>query len=142
MATVQAQMLSGRYRTQHLLSLWSPLTSEYCQLSSSCATIPEDLTHILQFCEALQTTRQKMLQFSLTYCNNIPQIKPIVSKYCNPSHPQFCQFLLDCGNLSDVIILKQNYGAQIMDQLFHITRTFCYNLHKERMKLRGRWNPF
>ena len=53
MATVQAQFLSGRYRTQHLCSLWSAHTSEFCQLSMTCLNQPEDVNHILRNYEAL-----------------------------------------------------------------------------------------
>ena len=133
MATIQAQMLSGRYRTEHLCSLWSPNSSEF---------ISEDLDHIIRNCESLTQTRQKMQLFSLKYCKGMEHIESIVMKYSDPSHPQFCQYLLDCSILEDVIVAKQNFGDQVLYDLFHITRTYCYNIHKERMKLRGRWNPF
>ena len=38
MATIQAQMLSGRYRTQLLCSHWTPGSNKCCQLSPSCST--------------------------------------------------------------------------------------------------------
>ena len=142
MATVQAQMLSGRYRTQHLCSLWSQNTSEYCKLSDECATTAEDIEHILKFCPGLSSTRKKLQNYCLSYCENYDAIKPIVEKYCDPSHPQFCQFLLDCSIFSDVIKTTQLYDDSVLEYLFTITRTFCYNLHKERLKILGRWNYF
>ena len=159
MATIQAQMLSGRYRTQRLCSLWSINTSEFCLLSTPCSSIPEDITHILNDCVALQPVREKMQRFAFNYCNHIESIRPIVKKYWRPSHPQFCQFLLDysilpevivqfCQFLLDysilpeVIVANQNFGIEVLQHLFHITRTFVYNLHKTRMKMLGRWNPF
>ena len=138
----QAQMLSGRYRTQHLCSLWSPNTSEFCQLSPECATTVEDIDHILKFCPALSKTRKKLLNYSLSYCDNFDAIKTIGEKYCHPAHPQFCQFLLDCSTLSDVIRTAQIYDDSVLEYLFNITRTFCYNMHKERLKILGRWNHF
>ena len=142
MATIQAQMLSGRYRTQRLCSLWSINTSEFCLLSTPCSSIPEDITHILNDCVALQPVREKMQRFAFNYCNHIESIRPIVKKYCRPSHPQFCQFLLDYSILPEVIVANQNFGIEVLQHLFHITRTFVYNLHKTRMKMLGRWNPF
>ena len=144
MATIQAQMLSGRYRTQRLCSLWSLHTSEFCLLSPSCSNIPENIKHILSHCEALQPVREKLQKFAMNYAMNYEQIRPIVAKYCHPSHPQFCQFLLDCSVLQDVIVAVQinEHGGDVLKQLFHITRTFVYNIHKTRMKLLGRWNPF
>ena len=90
MATVQAQMLSGRYRTQHLCSLLSQNTSEFCKLSDECATTTEDIEHILKFCPGLSTTRKKLQNYCLSYCENNDAIKPIVEKCCDPSHPQSC----------------------------------------------------
>ena len=58
LATIQAQMLSGRYRTQLLCSHWSPLSSQCCQLSQACSNIVEDIPHILRDCEALRATRE------------------------------------------------------------------------------------
>ena len=144
MATIQAQMLSGWYRTQRLCSLWSLHTSEFCLLSPSCSNSPEDIEHILNHCEALQPVRAKLQRFAMHYANNFDHIRPIVKKYCDPFHPQFCQFLLDCSVLQDVIVAVQmnGHGGDVLKHLFHITRTFVYNVHKTRMKLLGRWNPF
>ena len=65
MATVQAQMISGRYRTQQLCSHWSPHTTGFCLLSSSCASTIEDLPHILSCCLALLPARENLQRFSL-----------------------------------------------------------------------------
>ena len=142
MATVQAQLLSGRYRSQQLCSHWTPHASGCCLLSSSCSTTIEDLPHILSRCVALLPIREKLLRFTLSYCERYPIIKEIVLIFCQPSHPEFCQFLLDCSVMPQVILANQLHGKQILHHLFLITRTWTYNLHKERMKILGRWNIF
>ena len=141
-ATIQAQMLSGRYRTQHLCSLWSPHTSEFCQLAPSCMNTPEDIHHILRDCEALLSTRENFLRFAANYSSSCEPVHIIVTKFCHPSHPKFCQFLLDCSVLPEIIEATQIHGRELLGHLFHITRTFCYALHKSRLKMRGRWNHF
>ena len=142
MATVQAQMVSGRYRTQQLCSHWSPHTSGFCLLSKSCSSTLEDLTHILSSCHALLPAREKLQRFTLNYIENHPIIKQIVLPLCQPSHHQFCQFILDCSVLPQVILAHQLHGNIIHHHLFLISRTWAYSLHKERLKKLGRWNHF
>ena len=139
MATVQARMLSGRYRTELLCSHWSNNKSGKCLISENCLDTTEDLEHILVSCDALHPTRLKLSDYTNTLqCTHA--IKHIIDKYCNPSSPSFCQFLLDCSVLPEVISAVQSEGQFIHEILFNITRTWVYTLHKERMKLLGRWN--
>ena len=139
MATVQARMLSGRYRTELLCSHWSNNKSGKCLISENCLDMIEDLEHILISCDALHQTRLKLSD----YTNNLQckdSIKIILDKYCNPSSPNFCQFILDCSGLPEVITAVQKEGTIIHEILFDITRTWVYTLHKQRLKLLGRWN--
>ena len=76
MATVQAQMLSGRYRTQHLCSFWSLHTSEFCHFAQSCTNTPETIYHILRNCEALQPAREKLLRFAMKYSSSLIRDDP------------------------------------------------------------------
>ena len=140
MATIQARMISGRYRTEQLCSHWSRNKTGSCLLSSTCSSTVEDLTHILSCCHALQPTRVKLMSFTLQYCEEFPTIKKLTLSLCTPSNPVFCQFLLDCSCIPSVIAAVQNQGSDLLNHLFHITRTWVYTLHKERMKLLGRWN--
>ena len=142
MASIQAQMISGRYRTEQLCSHWSNNKTGSCLLSPNCSSSVEDLTHILSSCHALQPTRDKLKSFTLEYCQDVPTIKELTLSLCTPSSPVFCQFLLDCSSIPSVILAVQNQGSGILNHLFHITRTWVYTLHKERMKLLGRWNHF
>ena len=132
MATVQAQFLSGRYRTQHLCSLWSAHTSEFCQLSMTCLNQPEDVNHILRNCEALLPTRQKMRQFSLKYSENIDSIKHLVIKYSDSEHPQFCQYLLVSYKIISLSSLNSRKKEKNLLQ-FSLT-LFCVLRHGKRRK--------
>ena len=141
MATVQAQMLSGRYRTELLCSNWSKNTSGHCLLSTSCKVV-EDITHILKCCKSLSSTREKLFSFAGSYCDDNPDIKDLVQLYCTPANPKFCQFLLDCSTLPEVISSVQKNGSNVLKHLFNITRIWCYSIHRERLKILGRWNRF
>ena len=142
MATIQARMLSGRYRTEYLCRHWSKNTSGFCLLYEACSSTEEHLPHILAHCPALQQIRNKMVNFTVNYCNGIPHIGELVLRYLIPQHPLFCHFLLDCSTLPETIKLTQVHGKEVLYHLFHITRTWCYTLHRERLKKLGRWNIF
>ena len=140
MATIQAQMLSGRYRTEHLCSHWSKNKTGVCLLSPSCSSTVEDLHHILSSCKALVLTREKLMNFTIQYSATVPAITQLILNHCTPASQDFCQFLLDCSTIPTVIKATQIHGTDVLHHLFHITRTWVYALHKERMKLLGRWN--
>ena len=140
MATVQAQMLSGRYRTEHLCRHWSKNKLGVCLLSASCSSTSEDLPHLLASCPALQQTRDKLTNFTNNFISTIPHLNHLVRSFCFPGHPLFCQFLIDCSVIPQIIAATQIYGPDTLHHLFHITRTWIYSLHRERLKLLGRWN--
>ena len=141
MATIQARMISGRFRTAALCSHWSSNSNGNCQLSDSCSNTSEDISHILAHCVALQPTRQKLYSYTSNYCMNVsPVTKNIVEQFCTQSSQTFCQFLLDCSVLPVVIRAVQEEGNEVLCRLFTLTRTWVYTLHKERLKKLGRWN--
>ena len=139
MATIQAHMVSGRFRTEELCSNWSKNKLGVCLLSPCCSQSTENLQHILSACPALQPTRDRMMKWTQEYCKKNPIIKALILSHCVQSSPTFCQFLLDCSPLPKVISAVQIHGSQIHDHLFHVTRTWTYTLYKVRMKLLGRW---
>ena len=61
-ATIKEQMLSRRYRYEHLFSFWSIQNSEFCHLAPSFENTPEDSCHILSKCDALKSTRENLLR--------------------------------------------------------------------------------
>ena len=141
MATVQARMISGRYRTEMLCSNWSKNTSGCCLLSTECKLIPEDIPHILANCAALQETRHSLKKFTTVKCRSLTSVtRQLIDRFCTPSSPKFIQFLLDCSVLPEVISAVQQEGADVLFSLFGITRTWVYTLHKDRLKQLNRWN--
>ena len=139
MATIQSRILSGRYRTELLCSHWSNSTGN-CHLSTSCQNQPENVEHILRFCSALQPTRKKLFEFTRNYCADHTLICDLVDIYMKLDSPYFCQFLVDCSILPEVIKSVQHHGSIIHHHLFNITRIWCYAIHRERLKILGRWN--
>ena len=138
-ACCQARMLSGRYRSQALLRHWRPQNTGLCLLSDSCNEM-EDLPHILQRCVALKDVRKKLQDHTNEIVDSLPDyVREIVLLYCNSESQIFCDFMLDCSALPLVISAVQSYGDEVLSPLFDLTQTWLFVLHRERLKLLGRW---
>ena len=141
MATIQATMLSGRYRTEALLRHWSSSNrSGSCLLSRECADTIDSVCHILCSCPGLHSVRENLLLYTHNFIARLPQPHAnVISRLCHPSNAKFCEFLLDCSSSPDVITLVQHSGQEILQKFFSLTRTWVFVLHRERLKLLGRW---
>ena len=68
-----------------------------------------------------------------------PNIGKLVASVLNGSVNTLMQFLLDASTHPTVISLTQLYGPNILQKVFHLTRSWCFAVHKERAKILGRW---
>ena len=141
-ACVQAKMLSGRYRSCWLSRHWSGDSTGMCSLPTCrLDPTPGTLSHILTECQDLGPARQRVFSLWAEFLKDNPHLLPIVVKYTITYNTSYqLQFLLDCTVLPDVISLTQRHGPSVHDSLLYITRTYCYSLHKTRLKLLGKWN--
>ena len=140
-AVIQARMLSGRYRSEALCSFWSSNPQGWCLLPS-CSTpnLLEDISHILISCKSLVATRQKLINLFISYASTRPHIFDIVTSFVSSTDTIFkTQFILDCSVLPQVIALRQELGKHVLEDLFYLTRTWCYVHHRERLRMLGRW---
>ena len=143
MATIQALFLSGRYRCGALTRHWTTAPkSGSCEMSPLCSRTLEDVSHIHRFCPALNNVRRGLYDFTLRFSSNLPpNLLSLIRTKCNPDSPSFVSFVLDCSVDSDVIRTSQELGPSILEPIFTVTRTWAYVLHRERLKLLGRWSP-
>ena len=49
------------------------------------------------------------------------------------------RFILDSRACPYIILLKQIYGQDIEDMVQYLTRTWAYAIHRQKMRLLGRW---
>ena len=136
-AIQQARFLSGRYRTESLASHWSDNPQGYCR-SKSCVEVAETVEHILISCQAYEETRKVLTNLWMSTPD--PNVLPLVVEALNSGPNYLLQFILDCSVLPTVIRVNQKYGCGILSRLFYLTRTWCYAIHRKRMKMLGRWN--
>ena len=138
-AKTQARFLSGRFRTESLCRFWSDNKEGVCLLDSCRGLyLKEDLDHILLHCAGLTETRRRLARFTADYISDKPILKPIIAAYLCNSEELFMQFIIDCSILPLVITNFQQFGPTIHEHLFHISRTWCYSLDRDRSKLLGR----
>ena len=129
------------WKNERLPRQWSANPKGSC-LCPSCfgLEISEDVEHILLHCPSLSTTRASLAKFTLDYAKDNPDIQSVLLEYTKPTNPLFVQFLLDCSVIPRVISLTQLYGTNTLFKLFKVTRAWCYSLHRNRLKLLGRWS--
>ena len=111
MATVQAQLLSGRYRLGNLTKHWVKHYDGHCLLSPECSQTLEDVPHFLQLCPGLSAVRRELNSFTEQYSLKMiefPAAATLLLKLTCSKNPSFCQFLLDCSTLPDVISIYVN----------------------------------
>jgi hypothetical protein len=139
-ATVQARMLSGRYRTCWLRRHWSGDSTGFCRVPG-CSGVPGTLKHLATGeCTGLVNAYIRATSLWSSFLRDAPIIFPIV-KYFSLSDPSsFLSFLLDPTTHPPVIALSQKHGSVINDQLCYLTRTWLFFMHKERLKLMNLWN--
>ena len=135
-AKIQARMLSGRYRTGRLMRYWSDNTNGFCLLPS-CHQEIDDLPHILLHCPSLQEARDRVMHLWQDHLLAKQEILHICRTYLAASDNEKVQFLLDPSVLPEIIALTQDHGYEVLKTVFYITRTYCFSIHKSRLKLLG-----
>jgi hypothetical protein len=136
-AIQQARLLSGRYRTEALASHWSNNPDGYC-LAPDCSNILETVKHILLECPAYSENRKRLKTVWQSSDDRV--IDTLTSEALSGTDEYLLQFILDCSILPNVISSTQKHSSLILDKLFYLTRTWCFSIHRSRMKLLGRWN--
>ena len=135
---IQLRMLSGRYRVGSLLKHFSSTNSGICEL---CNLEEETLSHLLLPRCPLLSERRELL---ITHSRNILKPSPISTEIfeqilADNNYELFMQFILDCSTIPSIIRASQQ-DSSVLPLFFKICRTWCYSLHRTRLKLLGRWN--
>ena len=131
-ALIQCRMLSGRYRTYQLTSHWSDCRTSRCP-APICLSNSETVEHILLHCPAYSLTRLNILEKFKSVLN--PSIQVLVTTALTKTNSYMLQFLLDASVLPETRSLIQSIGDGILYQIFSLTRSWCYSIHRERLKL-------
>ena len=90
-------------------------------------------------CPALHTARQNLLQMWLEKAAVIPPLYSFVVELIASPPSHIMSFILDPSSLPQIICLYQNFGTEIHDLVFYMTRTYAYGLHRKKLILLGKW---
>ena len=138
-SVVVARMLSGRYRSDWLTRHWSPTNKDGFCLLCPLSNTPGDIEHLLVNCEALSTKRDHLFQFFDRQTQNSPPLRSLLNNMRESSTEAFVQFLLD-PSVVPLVIHDVQKKLYTLDEVFFLTRTFCYGIHRRRLHLLGRFN--
>ena len=134
---VQLRMLSGRYRVGSLLKHFSPSHNGDCEL---CGQELEDLPHLLlPRCPHLLERKALLVEYANTVLSSSKVCLSIFTNILdNGDEDERVQLFLDCSAIPCVISANQA-DRTVIPLLFRVTRTWCYSLHRTRLKLLNRW---
>ena len=136
-AIQQARFLSGRYRSAKLMRHWGNNKDGFC-LAPTCHNTVESLEHILVQCKAYTESKTRLYSLWLSTRNKV--VFKLVLEALSSETEYLVQFLVDCSVLPSVVKATQENGHVILKELFYLTRSWCFSIHKQRMKILGRWN--
>ena len=138
-ACLQAKYLSGRSRTEKLMSHFSKENSPFCQLHPHTRTVG-DLLHELVLCPVLAPQREQLFKFWDNLSAPFPVCSRILLNAKTTNSADFLQFLLDCSAVPQVIDAASEHGTGIYEILFKATRTFCYTIHRTKRQILDQWS--
>ena len=136
-AVQQARFFSGRYRSASLTKHWTANRDGLC-LAPTCVDKTETIEHVLVHCEYYSNCKRRLYSLWLSTANKV--VLKLVLEALSSECQYLVQFILDCTALPSVIRATQNHGPDILKELFYLTRSWCFSLHRQRMKMLGRWN--
>ena len=134
----QASLLSGRFKTDYLSRHWNKDNPHgFCTLCPGMSYF-DTLEHFLISCDTLQDKRNTVIAYWLKTAQEDDQLRNLlVTKLRAPPYI-LLQFLLDASSDPDVIQGCQHKKFSL-DEIFRLTRCWCYALHRRKLQLTGRF---
>ena len=137
-AVVACRMISGKYLTDKLQRHWTQNREGLCLLPGCTPHSEGSLEHILLHCTALAQTRARLHQLAHTVAQESHLLGEIITSFLeSDNYDLVMQFILDCSVIPAVITTTQVFGNHTRDRLLYLGRTWCYNIHRERMNQLG-----
>ena len=134
----QASLLSGRFKTDYLSRHWVKDNPEgYCILCTHLQ-LQDTLEHFLILCNHLSPTRLNILKYWQNYTDKDDILRNLILVKLRSSIQTLMQFLIDPSADADVIQGVQRRMIRIED-IYKLTRTWCYALKRKKLQLTGRF---
>ena len=137
---IQLLFLSSQYPCAQLSRHWSHDNPQGICSHGECSQDlqVESREHILLHCSAYSATRTKLIATCLRVQDSVTH--SLITGFLLGQKQRLMQCLLDCSVIPEVICAAQCYGDHIYENLFYLSRTWCFSLDRERMKRLKKWN--
>ena len=131
--------MSSQYNCGHRTRHWSPKYPEGLCTFPACFSMGhiETPEHILLHCTAYSEKRETLLNISL---KNLVSNGLAVQFLGSSETTNSVQFLLDPTTIPEVIRASQIHGDYVINDILYLGRTWCFSLHRERLKRLCLWN--
>ena len=134
-----ANFLSGRYPTDWLARKWSSDNpSGHCILCPG-HDLPGTLEHMLVQCGALASKSVLLAKYLDDHTKGNHNLSALVKVIFSSTTKNLVQFLLDPSVMPAVISAVQSKSFSPSD-VFSLTRTYVYAMHRRRLQLIGKLN--
>ena len=131
-ATIQAIILSGRYRDDYLTAKFSRQNQGHCLM---CGYYPGNVSHYLSgACPTLATQLQSCLDRCFQFLSLTPYLLPPVYSALNNDADDWVGLVVDPSTNKEVIKIRQYFGDQSIWPLFRLSRAYIWCMHCERRK--------
>ena len=128
-ATVQARILSGRYRDDLFVSRYSQGDGS----CSFCSFYPGDYVHLLSgTCPSLAPALKLSLQNSIRILSDWPLLLSPVLSSLSKSPEEWAQFVVHPTVNSEVIRVSQELGEEATYPLYKFCRAYIWCMHRTR----------
>ena len=138
-ALLVTKLLSGRYYSDWHTRHWSKTNPHGFCLLCPPQQVPGTIEHLLVSCNALEEKRKFLISYWDMQSEDSPQLNTLMMNVFSQPPEDIVQFLLDPTSVPAVI-----HGCQLkifnISDILALTRTFCYGLHRRRLKLTGRFH--
>ena len=101
----------------------------------------DTLDHFVLHCEALTAARTNVLNYWQYYSSKDDQLRNLLIIKLRSTTETFMQFIIDPSVDSEVIRGVQNNLIKLED-VYCLTRTWCYAVHRMKLQLTGRFRKF
>ena len=138
--TVQVRMASGRYRTCWLRRYWSGDDTGSCRVPGCLPNTPGTLLHLATGqCVGLKAATSDACSYWATFATTHPHLYPLLQFYADGEDEAFLAFLLSPHLQAPVLLLAQEVGNSVFDEVCHMTRTWLYQHHRARLRSLDLW---
>ena len=138
---LQTSLLSGRYKSDYLSRHWVKENPDGLCVLCPGKHLLGTIEHLLVSCDTLFSTRQNITQYWFRFSSEDDALRKLLTAKLAANTTELVQFLLDPSVVPEVIsgCQRQLYN---LDELYKLTRCWCYAVHRKRLQITGKLHKF